>query len=74
MIENQKSHQIGIQKLINHQARLITGMYPSTPIEALINESGLVPAHVLLDFVTILEQIAFCEREYCCNACLLYFL
>ncbi len=25
-------------------------MYPSTPIDALISESGLTPAHVLLDF------------------------
>ena len=25
-------------------------MYPSTPIDALISESGLTPAHILLDF------------------------
>ena len=47
---NQKNHQSEIQKLINRQACSITGMYPSTPIDALISESGLIPAHVLLDF------------------------
>ncbi len=45
-----KTHQNEIQKLINRQARSITGMYPSTPIDALISESGLTPAHILLDF------------------------
>lgn len=45
----QKSHQNEVQKLINGQARSITGMYPSTPIAALISESGLTPAHILLD-------------------------
>ena len=48
--KNQKNHQSEIQKLINQQARSITGMYPSTPIDALISESDLIPAHVLLDF------------------------
>lgn len=48
--KNQKNHQNEIQKLINQQACLITGMYPSTPIGALISESGLTPAHVMLDF------------------------
>ena len=39
-----------MQKLINRQARSITGMYPSTPIATLISESGLIPAHIMLDF------------------------
>ena len=39
-----------IQKLIKRQARSITGMYSSTPIPALISESGLISAHILLDF------------------------
>ncbi len=50
MVEKSKNHQSKIQKLINRQARSITGMYPSTPIDALIGESNLIPAHVLLDF------------------------
>lgn len=36
--------------MINRQARSITGMYPSTPILALMCESGLIPAHIILDF------------------------
>ena len=48
--KNQKTHQNEIQKLINRQARSITGMYPSTPVPALMSESGLIPAHILLDF------------------------
>lgn len=47
---NQKTHQNEIQKLINEQARSITKMYPSTPIEALISESGLIPTYILLYF------------------------
>lgn len=27
----------------------ITGMYPSTPIQLLVREARLVPAHILLD-------------------------
>ena len=48
--KNQKTHQNEVQKLINRLACSITGMYPSTPIAALMNESGLVPAHIMLDF------------------------
>ncbi len=48
--KNQKTYQNEIQKLINRQARSITGMYPSTPIAALMCESGLIPAHIMLDF------------------------
>lgn len=56
--KNQKNHQDEIQKLINRQARTITGMYPSTPIAALMNEARLIPAHILLDF---------CQRKYACR-------
>lgn len=45
-----KNHQNKIRKLINRQAYSITGMYLSTPIDALISKSGLTPAHVILDF------------------------
>ena len=48
--KNQKTHQSEVQKLINRQARTITGMYPSSPIAALMSESGLTPAHIMLDF------------------------
>ena len=48
--KSQKNHQNELQKLINRQARAITGMYPSTPIAALMSEAGLTPAHILLDF------------------------
>ena len=41
--KNQKTHQNEIQKLLNRQARSITGMYPSTPVAALMSESGLIP-------------------------------
>lgn len=33
-------------------------MYPSTPIAALKSESGLIPAHILLDFW---------QRRYACR-------
>ncbi len=46
----EENYQNEIHKLTNQQARSITGMYPSTPVSALIDESGLIPAHVLLDF------------------------
>ena len=36
--------------MINQQACSIIGMYPSTPIATLMSKSGLVPAHILLDF------------------------
>ena len=39
----------GLQRLINRQARSITGMLPKTPIGALIREAALEPAGVLLD-------------------------
>ncbi len=36
--------------MINQQAYSITRMYPSTLIDALISESGLTPAQIMLDF------------------------
>lgn len=48
--KNQKAHQNETQKLINRQARSITGMYLSTPVLALMSESDLISAHILLDF------------------------
>ena len=48
--KGQKNNQQELQKLINRQARSITGMYQSTPIAPLMSESGLIPAHILLDF------------------------
>lgn len=46
----QKTHQEELQKLLNKQARAITGMYQSTPIGPLMSESGLVPARMMLDY------------------------
>ena len=45
----QKNHEYKVQQLINRQARAITGIYPSTPIQALVSEAGLVPAQILLN-------------------------
>lgn len=45
----QKTMSCKVQQLINRQARAITGMYPSTPIQALMSEAGLVPAQTLLN-------------------------
>ncbi len=47
--KGQKNHEQELQKLINRQARSITGMYRSSPISHLMNDSGLLPAHILLD-------------------------
>lgn len=46
----QKIHQGELQKLLNKQARAITGMYRSTPIGSLMSESGLIPARIMLDY------------------------
>lgn len=46
--KGQKNHEGKIRQLINRQARTITGMYPSTLIQALVSEAGLVPAQILL--------------------------
>ncbi|EED23618.1 reverse transcriptase, putative [Talaromyces stipitatus ATCC 10500] len=47
--QGQKTWAQRIQILINKQARGITGMFPKTPIGALIREAALEPATVLLD-------------------------
>lgn len=47
--KKQKNHERKVQQLINRQARAITGMYPSTPIQPLLSKAGLVPAYILLD-------------------------
>lgn len=47
--KGQKNHEQTFQKLVNRQARSITGMYRSTPIHPLLSEAGLVPAKILLD-------------------------
>lgn len=44
-----KNYERKIQQLFNRQARAIMGIYPSTPIQPLLSEAGLVLAHVLLD-------------------------
>ncbi len=48
--KNQNTYQNEVQKLINGQACSITEMYPSTPIAALMSESGLVSTHIMLSF------------------------
>lgn len=48
--KDQKHYQNDMQKLINRQARAITGMFQSTPISPLMSEAGLLPAHILLGF------------------------
>lgn len=47
--KGQKNHGQTFQKLVNRQARSITGMYSSTPIHPLLSEAGLIPAKILLD-------------------------
>ena len=48
--KGQKNHERTIQQMINRQARLITGMYSSTPIHSLLSEAGLIPTLTLLDY------------------------
>ena len=43
-----QNYQKDLQKLINRQARSITGMYQSSPISPLMSDSGLLPAHIFL--------------------------
>ena len=47
--KGQKNYEKDLQKLMNRQAQSITGMYWSLPISHLMNDSGLLPAHILLD-------------------------
>jgi len=39
-----------LQLLLNRQARSILGVLPTTPLGALIRESGVIPAPLILDF------------------------
>ena len=39
-----------IQLLVNRQIRAITGMYPSTFIQPLLNEAGIIQARILLNY------------------------
>ena len=59
--KGQKNYEKDLQKLINRQARSITGMYRSSPISPLMNDSGLLPAHILLDS----RQRAYAHRILC---------
>jgi ribonuclease HI len=45
----QKDQLTGMQRMINRQARAITGMLKTTPIGLLNREAGLTPAEVLLE-------------------------
>ncbi len=47
--KGQKNHENALQHLLNRQARLITGMYPSTPVHPLLCEADLTPASIILD-------------------------
>ncbi|ODM15132.1 hypothetical protein SI65_09371 [Aspergillus cristatus] len=47
--QGQKERLVGIQLMINRQARAITGMLKSTPIGPLAREAGLAPAEALLE-------------------------
>jgi ribonuclease HI len=46
---DQKTHLEDIQKLVNRQARAVTGAFRSTPTGPLVREAGLTPAKILLD-------------------------
>ena len=46
----QKNHKRTIQQMINRQARSITRMYFSTPIQPPLCEAGLIPASILLAY------------------------
>ncbi len=47
--KGQKNHENAFQQLLNRQARLITGMYLSTPVYPLLCEAGLTPTSIILD-------------------------
>ena len=47
--QGQKTWAEDIQKLINRQARSITGALKTTPIESLVKEAALTPAVSLLE-------------------------
>lgn len=50
MVKKPKNHKAKIQKLLNRQARAITGMYPSIPVYPSLSEASLIPAKMLLDY------------------------
>jgi len=47
--QGQKDRLMGIQLMINRQARAITGMLKSTPVGLLVQEASLTPAEALLE-------------------------
>ena len=47
--QGQKDRLVGIQLMINRQARVVTGMLKSTPVGPLVREAGLAPADALLE-------------------------
>ena len=47
--QGQKGWAQGIQRLVNKQARAITGMFRTTPVGPLVREAALTPAEALLD-------------------------
>jgi ribonuclease HI len=47
--QGQKDRSQNIQRLVNRQARAITGMFSTTPVGPLIKEAALTPAEALLD-------------------------
>ncbi|ODM18007.1 hypothetical protein SI65_06795 [Aspergillus cristatus] len=47
--QGQKDQLVGIQLMINRQARATTGMLKSTPVGPLVREAGLAPAEALLE-------------------------
>jgi hypothetical protein len=44
-----KSECKGVQRLVNRQARAITGMFSTSPVGPLVREAALTPAEALLD-------------------------
>ena len=47
--DGQVGREQEIQKLVNEEARRITGMFKSTPVVPLVKEAGLKPAISLLN-------------------------
>ncbi len=55
LVEDQKTNEQTFQKLVNRQARSITGMYSSTPIHPLLGEAGLIPAKK--SYLTLVKKV-----------------
>ena len=49
LLYGQKDRLKGLQRLVNQQARAITGAFRATPIGPLIREAALEPAESLLE-------------------------